>query len=44
MSLVDYLDRNVEEHMSDTAEVDENDNDAVSNQNLSEVLSRNLSF
>jgi hypothetical protein len=44
LSLVDYLDRNVEEHMSETAEVNEYDNEVMSNQNLSEVLSKNVSF
>ena len=44
LSLVDYLDRNVEEHMSETVEVTEYDNEEVSNQTLSEVLSKNHSF
>ena len=44
LSLVDYLDRNVEEYMSETLEVNEYDNEVTSNQNLSEVLSKNVSF
>jgi hypothetical protein len=44
LSLVDYLDRNVEEYMSETVEVTEYENEETSNQNLSEVLSKNVSF
>lgn len=44
LSVVDYLDRNVEEYMSETLEVNEYDNEVTSNQNLSEVLSKNVSF
>ena len=44
LSQVGYLDRDFNDYLTNNYEVNELDKDAMSNQTLSEVLSKNVSF